>query len=240
MPIMNNALKLAMDSTVYIAAQKDDQITFRATGVLLKHNQVLITWSDYYQIKSLPDHKIICGVRLQSSVESNIYNYKIFELELLKNDNKLNLALCKILNVDSEEVSPSRGLEFIHSNDNNSTLAITDKIYYSSFPFAAEFINAGAGITLTVSESIIASLKYRTIDEELDFILIDKELLLGQTGAPVFTENNIIGITVGKIASIKHGPDFNIELNTHFGVVRPSKQIEKFINDDKLKLNDEK
>lgn len=106
------------------------------------------------------------------------------------------------------------------------------------FPLANEFMNMGVGLTLFLSGSVIASVKYNSIKKKIDFLLTDSHVNPSSSGSPFFDVDTgeIIGVVSGTFQNNFVNPVMSenkipqgIQVPRNIGLIRPACHLSDYI-----------
>jgi hypothetical protein len=218
------------NNIVFIGFKKGEKegkllINIRGTGLLLKNGRVMTCSHVYEEMPENERDSIFCGISYGDASE-NVRNYKSFDLKFIKK-HEMDLALFEIK--EKGKIPDGYGIDekILMTEKEINNMYPSERILFAGFPMSNEFLKMGMNITLIVNECIVGALKYRNSNKKIDFILIDKTVNIGNSGAPVFYKDKIIGLTKGNILQVhkitnKLGEEGQINIPADIGVVGTS------------------
>lgn len=208
------------------AENDQERISIRGTGFIVSRDGKLITCGHVY--KNIPQNELshlVISIPGKTD-EKEITHYDRYKAELLKIDEKNDLALMKIIS-ERNDFEPVRGL------GDSESVKEGDEIVFMGYPLATELLGMGFGITMSTNHCIISSVKRRGEDGSLYFFMIDTHVNNGSSGSPVFLEDTgkVIGIASGRISSKIPAPDGKIfDIPANMGICTPVKYAIDLIN----------
>lgn len=123
--------------------------------------------------------------------EENIEHYQSFPLRLQKKDDANDIALFHLENSDKTLLRP------LPLGDSES-VEPGDEAYFIGFPYAAQLIKDGFGITTIVNRTIISNVKRDGVDSThpRNWFIIDAISNPGNSGCPLIDAdtNKVIGV----------------------------------------------
>jgi len=159
--------------------------------------------------------------------DSNLEYYKWLPLNLIKKDDQIDTALFQLDNYDGTLLLPLK-------LGNAEKMQVGDAVYFIGFPYAAQLMNEGYGITLIVNQGIISSVKRNGInpDHPLDWFIIDAISNPGNSGCPLI--NSVTNEVVGQMISSFRTPsrkyqDLEIREPMHIAGAKPINLAKNFL-----------
>lgn len=122
--------------------------------------------------------------------EDNLLHYKWLPVKIINKNIVEDVALLKIDDISNTLLTP------VNLGDELSVAEGQD-VYFSGFPYAAELIKDGFGITQITNRGIISSVKRKAVSPQpLDWFFVDAISNPGNSGCPLFDceTNKVIGI----------------------------------------------
>ena len=103
---------------------------------------------------------------------------------------------------------------------------IGQEVYFIGFPYAAQLINEGFGITLVVNKGIISNIKRDGIDPDhpRNWLIVDAISNPGNSGCPLIDieSNKVIGVmTIAFRTKSQTQPNLDIRESMHIAGARP-------------------
>lgn len=230
--------KNAEKKVVFIGLEKE-------IGELDNQKAVNIVGSGFL-VKDAEGNKLITAGHVLSQARSmaNAENVRIFVSVFKNKDNGIVSYDFKDINKNEFRIDGKNDLGFVPLNEiNKDNLYILENIQLSNdyaegvkcisvgFPLLNEFLSIGVGITLFVSSSMIASVKYNAERRDVDFILTDSHVNPSSSGSPLFDESTgkIIGVVAGTFQNNFVGPvmaekkvQTGVQVPRNIGLIRPS------------------
>jgi len=142
------------------------------------------------------------------------------------------------ISLDEEKKDDSNDVIFFKLDDYNKTLLkklelgdsdvveVGEEVYFIGFPYAAQLINDGFGITLIINRGVISNIKRDGVDpaHKRNWLIIDAVSNPGNSGCPLIdAENNkVIGImTIAFRTQSKVQPNLDIREPMHIAGAKP-------------------
>jgi len=187
-----NNVKDAKQSIVAIGFNPSaNQITILGSGFI--SNGKIITCA--HLLNNLTEEQI-SALKANVMVEQmgkELERYQWMPIKLLpeKRDIKNDLAVFEFVGEKPKDLS---GLKL----GNSEEIEIGQDIYFIGFPYAAQLINDGFGITLVVSKGIVSNIKRDGVDEAhpRNWFIIDAISNPGNSGCPLINAetNEVVGV----------------------------------------------
>lgn len=169
---------------------QENQINIIGSGFCVIDNSHILTAAHLFQNLTDEQVKKNIGCMVANIDNDKLVSYVWKDLELIskevENDASLlrlkdaSGTLLKAVDIDFSE-SPSEGLD----------------VYYIGFPYAANLLRDGFGVTLIVNRGIISSVKRKAVSPHpLDWYIVDAISNPGNSGCPLFdsSTNKVVGI----------------------------------------------
>lgn len=200
--------------------------SIKGTGFIISKDGKFLTCAHVY--KQIPENEL---PYLQALVpgkidEKGIIHYERYKINVVKIDEKNDLALMQLVSDNKIEFKPISGF------GNPETVEEGDEVIFIGYPLALELIIMGFGITMNTNRCIVSSIKRRGVDGSLDFFIVDTHVNNGSSGSPLFSKDTgkIIGIASARISSKITAPDGKIfDIPANMGICRPAKYIENLL-----------
>lgn len=231
---------------VFIGVKKlldNGQVVFniRGTGFIVKRDnkKFIVTCSHVYQqITSSEQSSIFCGAISPVTInDESEKKYDFYDISFVMQhpDQRRDVCLFEFKKNENNLKDYGYEIDNLQNEDGIKELKMLDTVEFQGFPLGNELLQLGMGITLAVSQTIISSIKYSSIDHKIDFILIDKLVNPGSSGSPVFHNEKIIGIASGTINQTHRIGETLINVPVNIGLVRTSNYILELLNSLDLK-----
>ena len=167
------------------------QMTIVGSGFTISDDgKILSTAHLYNQLK--PEHiPNLMGMVYAKQDPSGLEGFKWLPLKLLKKEDKNDVALFQIENYEDT---------LLHKLElgDSEKIEVGDDVYFVGFPYAAQLINDGFGITRIVNKGIISNVKRDGVDptHKKNFFIVDAISNPGNSGCPLIDlkNNRAIGI----------------------------------------------
>lgn len=208
-----------------------------AIGVLLPPNRVNIIGSGFSVIDG--NHLLTADHLFQNLTEQDIKNlacmvatnkkgpltgYSWLPIEIVRRENTVDAALLKIKN-DTKTPLKLKPLEI----GDDLEVQEGQEVYFTGYPYAANLMNDGFGVTLISNRGIISSVKYSGQEPyPLDWFFVDAISNPGNSGCPLFDfeTNKIIGImSISFRIQSKSIPTLDIREPMHIAGAKPIKIV---------------
>lgn len=168
-----------------------NQVTITGSGFCISNDGKVLTAAHIYN-QAPPQFQSKLIAMVMTKQEANgLEHYTWLPLNLIKKEDKDDMAIFQIEDYKKTLLKP---LEFANSEEVN----VGQEAYFIGFPYAANLINEGFGITLVVNRTIISNVKHDGIDSAhpRNWFIVDAISNLGNSGSPLIDmENNkVIGV----------------------------------------------
>jgi putative serine protease PepD len=187
---LKNNIKKIRRSIIAIGFQPNPkQVTIIGSGFAVdKDGKILSSAHLYNQVK--PEYREqLMGMTMSKQEKNGLEHYTWLPLKLIKKDNENDMALYQIKGYEKTLLQP---LEL----GDSETIEVGEEIYFIGFPYAAQLINDGFGITLIVNKGIISNIKQDGATYKRNWFIIDAISNPGNSGCPLIKldTNEVIGI----------------------------------------------
>jgi len=196
------------------------QITIVGSGFAVSNDGKILSVAHLYnQLK--PEHiPNLVGMAMdQQDEEKDFAHYSWLPLKLIDKQDKDDVALFQL---DGHEKTLLQPLNLGDSDK----IPVGDDAYFIGFPYAAQLINDGFGITLIVNKTIISNIKRDGKDPEhkRNFIFLDTISNPGNSGSPLIDldSNKVIGVmSITFRTKSQTNPTLDIRESMHICAARP-------------------
>lgn len=192
MATLKDKLKKIRKSIIAIGFRPNpNQVTIIGSGFAVDNKGKILTAAHVYnQVK--PEYRdALMGMAMDKQEGNGLEHYKWFQIKLVQKDDKNDVALFEFENHQNTLLEP---LEL----GDSEKVDVGDDAYLIGFPYAAQLINDGFGITLIVNKTIISNIKRDGIDpgHPKNWFIIDAISNPGNSGCPLvdLETNKVIGI----------------------------------------------
>jgi len=201
-----------------------NQITILGSGFYIGKGKIM---SVAHLFKEFSEEKGKLVALVMKEVRGSMEGYAELPLKVISKDEKNDLSVCELSGFENTLL---REIEIGDSEN----VDIGDPIYFIGFPYAADLMNEGWGVTLIVNKGIVSNIKVDGQDPEhpRNFIIIDAISNPGISGAPLIDENSNKVVGVMAIAfrmKSKVKPDLDIREPMHICAARPINLAKDFL-----------
>lgn len=190
MNLINN-IQSVKNSIVAIGIKmQENQINIIGSGFCVINSSHILTAAHLFQNLTDEQVKSNIGCMVANSDDGKLVSYIWKDLELISSEVENDASLLKLKDDTSTLLAP------IEVDFSESVYEGTD-IYYIGFPYAANLLKDGFGVTLIVNKGIISSIKRKSDDlNPLDWYIVDGISNPGNSGCPLIdlSTNKVIGI----------------------------------------------
>ncbi|OGY59210.1 MAG: hypothetical protein A3H06_02250 [Candidatus Colwellbacteria bacterium RIFCSPLOWO2_12_FULL_44_13] len=172
-------------------APSQNQITISGSGFCIsKDGKILTAAHIYNQTPSQFRDKLMAMVMIKQE-PNGLEHYAWFPLSFVKKEDKNDFALFQISDYEKTLLQP---LDLGDSEE----VEVGQEIYFVGFPYAANLMKDGLGITLVVNRGIVSNIKLDGVNPShpRNLLIIDAISNPGNSGCPVFDTdtNKVIGL----------------------------------------------
>jgi len=196
-----------------------DKITIIGSGFGVSDDGKILSAAHLYnqlspeQISNLKANAMI----KQESNELEFYQW--LPIKLISKNDKDDLALFQI---EDYKKTLLRKLDF----DDSDKIIVGDEVYFIGFPYAAQLMNEGFGVTLIVNKGIISNTKRDGTDpaRKRNWLIVDAISNPGNSGCPLINAetNKVIGVmTITFRTKSKVQPNLDIREPMHICAAKP-------------------
>lgn len=229
--VLTDKIKKNRSSIIAIGFSKaPNQMTITGSGFCVSGDGKILTAAHLYnQLK--PEHKeSLMGMAMIKQESNGLEHYKWLPLKLINKDDKNDLALFKI---DNHQETLLNKLEL----GDSEKVEIGDETYFIGFPYAAQLINDGFGITLIVNKTIISNVKRdgRDSNHPRNWFIVDAISNPGNSGCPLIDmeTNKVIGvmsIAFRTKSQVQKYNDLDIREPMHIAGAKPINLAKEILN----------
>ncbi len=229
---LKEQIKKIRTSIIAIGFQLNpSQVNIIGSGFCVeKKNLILAAAHLYNQIPNEYKEKII-GMAMVKQEINGLEQYKWSPLKLKIKDDTNDCALFEYENYHDTLLSP---LEL----DDSNNIEVGDDVYFIGFPYAAQLINDGFGITLIANKGMISNIKRDGVnkDHPINWIIVDSISNPGNSGCPLIDihSNKVIGfMTISFRTKSFTDPKLDIREPMHIAGAKPINLAKKLLKDYK-------
>jgi len=167
------------------------QITITGSGFCISDDGKILTATHIYNQAPPQFQSGLMGMVMTKQEPGGLEFYTWLPLKLIKKEDKDDVAVFQVEDYEKTLLKP---LEFGDSDQ----VSVGEEAYFIGFPYAANLINDGLGITLLVSRTIISNIKHdgTIAARPRNWFIIDAISNLGNSGSPLIDieTNKVIGV----------------------------------------------
>jgi len=165
---------------------------------------------------------------LTEEIGKDLEKYQWTPIKLFKENKKDDLA------VFSAEGGLASGEEFGFKLADSENTEIGEDVYFIGFPYAAQLINDGFGITLVVNKGIVSNIKRDGTDpdKKRNWFIIDAISNPGNSGCPVINleTNEVIGVmSISFRTKSQTNPELDIREPMHIAGAKPINLVKELL-----------
>lgn len=199
----------------------ENQITISGSGFCISNDGKILTAAHIYNQTPPQFQSKFLAMVMTRQDQSGMEYYAWLPMTLIKKDDKNDIALFKI---EGNQETLLKPLELGDSD----VVEVGQDAYFIGFPYAAQLINDGLGITLIVNRTIISNVKNDGIDpaHPRNIFMVDAISNPGNSGCPLIDSetNKVIGVMTnafGMKSQIPKYNDLDIRGPMHIAGARP-------------------
>ena len=218
---MKQKIKKIKQSIVAIGFRPSpQQVTITGSGFAVSNDGKILSAAHIYnQLK--PEHipNLVAMVMDEQDEDKDWAHYVWLPLKLIKKEDKYDAALFQIKGYEKTLLKP------LDLGDSEK-IDLGEDVYFIGFPYAAQLIKDGFGITLIVNKTIVTNIKRGAKDPEhkRNFIILDTISNPGNSGCPLIDlkTNKVIGVMVISFRmQSKAQPNLDIREPMHICAAKP-------------------
>ncbi len=206
-----------------------NKITITGSGFCVSEDGKILTAAHIYnQTPSQFQSKLLAMAMVKQEADG-LEHYAMFPISFIKKDDKDDVALFQISDCHKTLLKPL-------ALGDSEKVEVGQEIYFVGFPYAAQLMNDGLGITLIVNRAIVSSVKRDGQDaaHPRNLIIIDAISNPGNSGCPLFDieTNTVIGvmsIAFRTKSQVQKYNDLDIREPMHIGGGRPINLAKKLL-----------
>lgn len=168
------------------------QITIVGSGFAVSDDGKILTAGHLYNQLNETQRQNLKANVMNGKIQDDVESYKWLPITLIKKDDANDLALFQLDNEYKNTMLAKLGL------GDSDKIEIGQEAYFIGFPYAAQLINDGFGLTLITGKGIISNIKRDGIDPEhkRNWLIVDAISNPGNSGCP------LIDIETGKVIGV--------------------------------------
>ena len=168
-----------------------NQLTIIGSGFCVGEKGEIVSAAHLFINLSEEQKKNLFGMAMVKREEDSLEAYNWSPIEIIKIDANNDVSLLKIKDYEKTLLKP---LEL----DDSEKVEVGDEAYFVGFPYAAQLINDGLGITLIVNKTIISNIKRDGVNPShpKNWFIVDGISNPGNSGCPIISTdtNKVIGV----------------------------------------------
>lgn len=185
-------IKKIRQSVIAVGFRRNEkQITIIGSGFAVSDDGKILSSAHLYNKLKPEQIDTLIGMAMVKQEPNGLEHYKWLPLKLIKKEDKDDVALFQI---EGHENTLLKKLDLGDSKN----IEVGDNVYFIGFPYAAQLINEGFGITLIVNKGIISNIKRDGVDptHKRNWFIVDAISNPGNSGCPLIdlNTNEVIGI----------------------------------------------
>lgn len=189
---LKDKIKKVKNSIIAIGFRPEpNKMTIIGSGFAISDDGKILSATHLYrQVKPeyIPN---LMGMAMTKQEPDGLEHYKWLPLKLIKKEDKTDAALFQI---EGYKDTLLKKLDLGTSEN----VEMGDDVYFIGFPYAAQLINDGFGVTLIVNKGIISNIKRDGTDSnrKRNWFIVDAISNPGNSGCPLIKldTNEVIGI----------------------------------------------
>ncbi|MDP3900780.1 MAG: serine protease [bacterium] len=189
---LSNKIEKVRSSIIAIGfSPTPNQMTITGSGFCVSGDGKILTVAHVYNQTPPQFQSKLMGMVMVKQEPNGLEHYTWLPLSFIKKEDKNDVSLFQIEGSDKTLLKP---LELGNSDE----IEIGQDTYFLGFPYAAQLMNEGFGITLVVNRAIISNIKQDGIDliHPRNWFVIDAISNPGNSGCPLIDveTNKVIGV----------------------------------------------
>lgn len=195
------------------------QVTIIGSGFAISNDGKIISAAHLYNRLNEEQVKNLKANILVERGDFELERYMWLPITLINKNDENDIA---IFQIQSNQKTLLNKVE-IGDSDN---VEVGDEVYFIGFPYAAQLINEGFGITLIVNKSTVSNIKRSGKDpsHKRNWIIIDAISNPGNSGCPLMDieTNKVIGVmSIAFRTQSRTQPNLDIREPMHIAGARP-------------------
>jgi len=195
-----------------------NKVTIIGSGFSASSNGKILSSAHLHNQLTPKQRKSLVGMAMVKR-DDKLEHYRWSPLKLIKKDDKADLAIFQLGEYEDTLLQPLK----IGDSDK---LEVGQEVYFIGFPYAAQLINEGFGITLVVNRTIVSNIKHDGRDpaHERNFLILDAISNPGNSGCPLIDieTNEVVGVmAITFRTKSKTQPKLDIREPMHICAAKP-------------------
>lgn len=188
---LSQKIKKVRSSIVAIGIKLGDKVSILGSGFAVSDDGKILSAAHVFNQVSQEQIQNLAAMAMVEQQENGLERYTWLPISLIKKDEVNDLVLFQAADY---KIALLKKLELGDSDK----IEVGDDVYFIGFPYAAQLINDGFGITLVVNKAIISNIKRDGKDpaHKRNFIILDAISNPGNSGCPLINleTNKVIGV----------------------------------------------
>jgi len=195
------------------------QITIVGSGFAVSDDGKILTAAQLYnQLNPEQINNLKANIMIKQEA-NELEQYRWFPIKMVNKNDKDDLI---VFQVDNCKETLLKKLELGDSDK----IMTGDDVYFIGFPYAAQLMNEGFGVTLIVNKGIVSNTKRDGTDpsRRRNWLIVDAISNPGNSGCPLFDveTNKVIGVmTIAFRTQSKVQPNLDIREPMHIAGAKP-------------------
>jgi len=217
---LKDQIKEVKNSIVAIGFNPNpQQITIVGSGFAISDDGKILTAAHLYNQLNEEQRKNLKANIMIEQMANNLERYKWIPIELVDKDDKDDIA---VFQLEEYKDTLLRKLDL----GDSEKIEIGQEVYFIGFPYAAQLMNEGFGVTLIVNKGIISNIKRDGVDpsHKRNWLIVDAISNPGNSGCPLIDveTNKVIGVmTIAFRTQSKVMKELDIREPMHIAGAKP-------------------
>lgn len=217
---LKKKIKEVRNSIVAIGFQPNpNQITILGSGFAINDDGKILSAAHLYNQLNEEQRKNLKASVMVEQMQKELERYKWIPIKLISKNDTDDLAVFQL------EEYKNTLLKKLEIGDSEQ-VEVGQEAYFIGFPYAAQLINDGFGVTLIVNKTIVSNVKRDGIDpnHKRNWFILDAISNPGNSGCPLIDleTNKVIGVmTITFRTPSKIQPNLDIREPMHICAARP-------------------
>lgn len=205
----------------------ENQVTILGSGFIVGNGEIITAAHIYNQINENQRGGLMANVMVEE-IQDNAARYKWIPINFIRKNDVNDVAIFQLTNM-AEIIS--KGLKL----GDSEKVEIGQEAYFTGFPYAAQLINDGLGLTLIVNKGIISNIKRDGTDptHKRNWLIVDAISNPGNSGCPLIDmkTGKVIGVmTIAFRTPSKTTPDLDIREPMHIAGAKPINLVKDLLS----------